>query len=116
MGSDSIKRVNFNHIKIKEPNIREQRDFSPMLSRNDSNQFSKISKVKVLKVESPHVDNNDILPHNSPLGHRNGMQYVTESSLMRSSIEPGRSRKNSVIDERASSRLKAEKEVWQLGA
>ena len=69
MGSESIKRVNFNHIKIKEPNYMRQRDFTPTLSRNESNHFNKISQVKVLKVESPHVDCNDILPHNSPLGH-----------------------------------------------
>ena len=83
MGSSTIKRLNFDHIKIKEP-ARES-PFTQGLSRNDTNHVRRLTEVKVHTQGLPGQDHVDIFPRKSNLGHRNGMSYETESSLMKQS-------------------------------
>ena len=111
MGSSTIKRLNFDSIAIKEPKNKHESPFTQGLSRNDSNHVRRLTEVKVHTQGLPGQDHVDIFPRNSNLGHRNGMNYETESSLMKhSSME---FKRQAPADE---GKQKAMKQVQSLGA
>ena len=110
MGSSTIKRLNFDSIAIKEPKHRHESPFTKGLSRNDSNHVRRLTEVKVHTQSLPGQDHVDIFPRKSNLGHRNGINYETESSMMKQSIE---FKRQAPADE---GKQKAMKQVHSLGA